>query len=250
MLKLGGCVLSVVLLAVSAQLPAAVVTDDFNDNSRVGQWTLVQDEPTKLWLDETNERLELRAAGPISSATDALYLSNGAGGFQVKTDTDFRVSIDYSFTSYSGTGLIALDLGIGKDLDGKDSAAVAFARSNNVVLDKGLGAAYRVSDVQSVVPIGYVGMAGTLSLTYTSASDRLTLGDGSNSTNLDGLVKGQWNADEVWVSFGGRGDGLTLAGGNAYLDNLVVTGNIVPEPATLFVMLAAGLPALLKRRRS
>ncbi|HUT61800.1 MAG TPA: hypothetical protein VNA25_28510 [Phycisphaerae bacterium] len=247
MLKLGSCLLSVVLLAVSASSPAAVVTDNFNDNSRSSQWTLVEDDPTKLWLAEANERLELCAASPTSSTTDALYLSNGTGGFQVKTDSNFTISIDYSFTSYSGTGLIGLDLGIGKDIDGNDSAAVAYFRSNTLG-DQALGAAYRVSDVQSTVFIGYVGTTGTLSIAYNSAIDRLTLGDGNNSTNLDNLVKGQWSADQVWVSFGGRGNGLTLANGNAYLDNLVVTGDIVPEPATLS-LLALSLP-LLKRRRT
>jgi hypothetical protein len=38
-----------------------------------------------------------------------------------------------------------------------------------------------------------------------------------------------------------------LSGRQALMDNLDITA--IPEPATLFVMMAAGLPALLKRRR-
>ncbi len=252
MLKLEGCLLGAVLLAASAYSPAGVVTDDFSDGSRSSQWTLVQDSPTTLWLDETAGHLELRAASPTSPATDALYLSNGADGFQIKTDSDFAVSIDYSFASYSGSGLIGLDLGIGKDLDGQDSAAVAYFRSDSVAFgtpEKALAAAYRVNDVQYPVPIGYAGTTGTLSLTYNSALDRLTLGDGVHSTDLGGLVKGQWNADRVWVSFGGRGSGLTLASGSAWLDNLVVTGDIIPEPATLSLLGLCGL-AIIRRRRN
>ena len=118
-------------------------------------------------------------------------------------------------------------------------------------MDKGLGAAWRVNDVQQEVPITYANLSGTLTVIYDSSIDRLTLGldDGVHTTHLDNLVKGQWNADRVWVSFGGRGEGLTLASGDAYLDNLLVNGTSVaaPEPGSL-VLLALGGFGLLSRR--
>ena len=97
----------------------------------------------------------------------------------------------------------------------------------------------------------FFGNSGTFTANYTSATDRLTLGVGGNTTNIDGVVRGQWNADQVWVSFGGRGNGLNLASGNAYLDNFTATGDIIaaPEPATLALVAVGGLGALLRRRR-
>lgn len=228
---------------------AAVITDDFNDNAMSTAYTLIQDEPNALWLEETNQRLELRSSGPGSSANDAIYLTNGSAGYQLLTNSDFQITIDYSYTSFGGTGSIALDLGIGRDLDGKDSAAVALNRSSTGFLDLGLGAAWRVNDVQQTLPLGYVGTSGTMLVAYQASIDRLTLGlSGGVTTNRDNLVKGQWNADKVWVSFGGRGEGLTLASGEAYLDNLLVDGTI-PEPATL-ALLTVGAVALVRARRS
>ncbi|MCX5673981.1 MAG: PEP-CTERM sorting domain-containing protein [Planctomycetota bacterium] len=245
------------LMAMSVPAVANTFQDNFGDNAMGPQWTLVQDDPPRLWLEETLGRLELRAAAPVSSSTDALYLSNGAGGLQLKVSSDFTVSIDYNFSAFSGTGGIALDLGIGRDLAGTDAAAVAYLRYNvptdplSPLKDRALGAAYRVGGAQQEVPIALsFPDSGTLTLHYDSAADQLTLGAGASTTILANLVKGQWNADTVWVSFGGRGDGLTLAGGNAYLDNLSVTGDIiaVPEPATLALVALGGL-AVLRRRR-
>ena len=249
MLRLARC-LSGALLVMAVSVPAAAAVDDnFDDNSMSSMWTLVQDDPARLWLEETNQRLELRANQPLSASNDALYLSDGPVGFQIKTSSDFAVSIDYSYTGFTGTGSIALDLGIGRDVAGTDSAAVAYFRSSNFILDGALGAAYRVSNVETVIPINYVGNVGTFTVSYASAIDRLTLGAGLDTIDLDGLVKGQWNADKVWVSFGGRGDGLVLASGDAFLDNLTVTGDyvIIPEPAGLALLLA-GSALLLKRR--
>lgn len=244
------CVPFLLLMALSGPAPAAIV-DNFDDNSMSSMYALIEDDPNKLWVEEANQRLELRSSGPGSIHNDALYLSSGPSGIQLLTSSDFQISIDYSFTSFSGTGGVALDLGIGRDLAGTDSAAVAFYRSSTAIMDMGLGVAWRVNDVQQELPIGYVNSSGTLTVVYDSSIDRLTLGldDGVHTTNLDNLVKGQWGADRVWVSFGGRGEGLILASGEAYLDNLLVDGTwiVIPEPGSL-VLLALGGFGLLSRR--
>lgn len=233
------------LMVLSGPAAAATITDDFNDNSMSTAYALIEDDPNALWLEETNQRLELRSAGGGVSSNDAIYLTNGPVGYQLLTANDFQITIDFSFTAFTGTGTIAADLGIGRDLDGKDSAAVAFLRSSNGVIDMGLVAAWRVNDVQQEGPIGYANPSGTFKIAYDSSLDRLTLGlnDGVTTTNLDNLVKGQWSADKVWVSFGGRGEGLTLASGNAYLDNLAVDGEyiVIPEPAALSLLAVGGL---------
>jgi hypothetical protein len=254
MLRFGLCLSCVLLLATAATPAVAAISDNFSDNSTGGQWTLVQDSPAKLWLAETNQRLELRALDPTNSSDDALYLSSGASGFQLKTSSDFSASIDYNFGAFTPAtgGSIALVFGIGRDLAGTDSAAIGYSRSTTPLLNGALGAAYRVADVQTNVLIAlFFANSGTFTVNYTSTTDRLTLGANGSTTNIDGVVKGQWNADQVWASFGGRGNGLNLASGNAYLDNFTATGNIVaaPEPATLSLLALGGMGALARRRR-
>lgn len=243
------------VLAMSGSATAAII-DDFNDNATSSMWSVVQDDPSKLWVDEANGRLELRSAGSGSPSNDALYLSNGVTGFMLKTDANFRIDIDFSFTGYSGTGLIALDLGIGRDLAGTDSAAIAFARSSSLPGFGALGAAYRVNDVQTEVLITATSvLTGSFIITYDSSADELKLGldDGNpaHAITLSNMVQGQWSASTVWVSFGGRGNGLTLGGGDAYLDNLVVTGDSipVPEPASASLLLLGAVGLLRNRKK-
>ena len=66
------------------------------------------------------------AANPSSPNTDALYLSNGSSGFTLSTADDLSIAIDYSFTSFVSSvdgGALGLVFGVGRDLDGTDSAA-------------------------------------------------------------------------------------------------------------------------------
>ena len=97
------CVALLLLMALSGPA-AAAIADDFNDNSISSMYALIEDDPGKLWLGETNQRLELRSSGPGSSNNDALYLSSGTSGFQLLTSSNFQISIEYSFASFSGTG--------------------------------------------------------------------------------------------------------------------------------------------------
>lgn len=242
-------------MAMSAAAIAAANGDNFSDNSQSNQWSLIEDDHAALWLSETNQRLELRAAGGGASTNDALYLSSGAGGFKLGTASDLSASIDYRFAYSAGagdSGTLAIVFGIGRDLAGTDSAAIGYSRSTNFLLDHAVGVAYRVGGDQKTVAMGWdVATSGTFTLSYTAASDRLTFGNGTFSTNLDGLVQGQWHADTVWLSFGGRGSGLTAGSGDAYLDNFSVTGDIIaaPEPATLALLAFGGLGLVARRRK-
>ncbi len=244
------------------------MSDDFNDNTRGPQWSLVEDVPLSesngLGVLEQGQRLEAIAEAPQSQSTDALYLSNGTAGFKLATDTDFEIAIEYSFPANAGSGTshgdaMLLVLGVGRDLDGTDSAAMGFGYTNFLgSILGGLAAGYRVNDVQTLVPISGGSSAGTLVVSYDASEDDLTLGDGTNTFVLADTVSnpGQWNADELFVSFGVRGNGFTLASGDAWLDNFDMrSGRLVavPEPSVLALLACGGLAGLVmwrpRRRR-
>lgn len=232
------------------------LSDNFNDNALGSYWTLLEDSHSTLSLVEQNNRLEVIASSPSSLSTDAIYLSNGLNGFQISTSHDFLISIDYSYTGIAipGSGLfdaISLVLGVGRDLDGTDSAAIGVAPLFNTLYT---GAAFRTDDVQTPAPIGSAPTSGTMFVSYDAETDDLLLGlmTIGRSFKLEDTVVGKWNASSLWVSFGARGNGYTLVSGNASLDNFQITeGGVtpVPEPATSTLFLAAGAICLWRRLR-
>lgn len=254
--KLSGSVLLVAALAVtSAPVAAATISDSFTGTAPSAYWSVLQDAPAQLWLEQ-DDRINVLSSAAGSASNDAIYLSDGASGFRLRTDSDFVITIDYDVTTFTGSGLIALNLGVGNDLDGQDSAAIGFVCSSNPLLNQLLVPAYRINDVETSVPMVPVASSGTLLVQYDSAVDILTLGldDGISfhRVKLPGLVRTTWNATSLWVAFGARGQGLVFSSGDATLDNLTINGHFtaVPEPATLAMILAGGALAMLRRRRS
>lgn len=233
---------------------AWAVTDDFSDNLIGPEWTLIEDSPT-LSLVEQNQRLEVIANAPPSANIDAIYLSNGSSGFRLSTQNDFLISINYNYIGYQSVGqltdILSLVLGVGRDVDGTDSAAIGVGLSGLGVL--GYGAAYRVNDGQTEVPIGVAPPAsGTMQVSYDALGDDLTLAlDGVGSYTLMDTVAGIWNADALWVSFGARGQGHTLASGDAWLDSFeVVDGDVLPVPEPAMGMLLLAGAAFFRRKRA
>ena len=229
-------------------------SDNFNDNAIGSQWTLLEDSPATLSLLEKNQRLEVIASAPPTADIDAIYLSNGANGFELSTEDDFKISIDYSYTSFQALGgqldILSLVLGVGRDLDGTDSAAIGVGLSGIGIL--GYAAAYRTDDNQTTEALGFPAETGNIYVSYDASADDLILGlTEGNSHLLDDTVVGIWNADSLMVSFGARGMGHTLVSGNASLDNfLIESGTIItiPEPATATLLLLAATLGLTRRR--
>lgn len=240
---------------------ATVYDDNFNDNAMGSQWTLLSDDAAHLNLAEQNQRLEMIADAPASSATDALYLSNGPAGFRLSTAQDFHITIDYSFTGYSlagGNGMaLALDFGVGRDLDGTDSAAVGVGyATENIgfpITVQGAVIGYRTDDVETQSPYLLPPSTGTFDIAYDAAGDDLTLGiEGTSiSSTLADTVRGVWGANDLLVSFGARGNGFSTTSGDAWLDNFtILEGTTVPEPMSSALLGFGAAGMLLKRRRA
>ena len=230
------------LLATLALIPLAhaQLSDNFDDNSTGPQWSLVTDAPGDLDLTETNARLEATSTPSTNPNNDALYLSD----FHLSTASDFEIAIGYSFTTASPQNItgsaLTLVFGVGRDLDGTDSAAVGFGYLTREffgtpISAAGAGGAHRTSDTQTEVVLGFAPDTGTFVITYNTAADRLTLGDGTLSFTLDNKVRGArpggWNASSLLVSFGIRGSGFTVSPGDATLDNFTVrSGHVLSSP--------------------
>jgi hypothetical protein len=232
------------------------ISDDFNDNLRGSYWSLLEDSHSTLRLVEQNNRLEVIADHSLSAGTDAIYLSNGSNGFKVSTSEDFQLFIDYSYTGAASLGLgdaISLVLGVGRDLDGTDSAAIGVVLGGLPGLTlRSSVAAYRTDDDQTTEFIGAAPPSSTMFVAYDASEDTLLLGltIGGYFT-LDDTVKEKWKADSLWVSFGARGRGAALNSGNASLDNFrLAAGDMypVPEPSTM-LLFGSGIVGLMAARR-
>ena len=246
-------------LALGVARAASAQSDDFNDGLVGPQWSLVVDDPANLNIVETGGQAVVTATTGGDANNDAIYLSNGPSGFKLSTASDFSLSIDYSFPSQAGTaGLapgLALVLGVGRDLDGTDSAAVGYGYATvlpNVTVAAGVFA-FRSGDVQSPPQANLLfPSSGTLTMSYDAAADLLssTAGDALPFTLAD-TVRGVWGAGSLYVSFGARGSGIQTPAGGATLDNFLVTSGVivpVPEPALLSVV-ALGLLAPRRHAR-
>lgn len=222
-------------------LANAQTSDNFDDNLAGPQWIRLTDAPGSLDLTETNSRLEATSAPSTNPTNDALYLSD----FRLSTASDFEIAIGYTFTAASPENItgsaLTLVFGVGRDLDGTDSAAIGFGYLTrtffgNTISAAGTGGAHRTSDQQTEVVLGFGPDTGTFVVTYNAATDSLTLGDGTRSFSLDTKVRatvasGGWNASSLLVSFGIRGSGFTVGSGDATLDDFTVRyGHVLSTP--------------------
>jgi hypothetical protein len=244
--------LAIALVAATASLAPAAVNDDFNDNTRSPQWSLVADDAARLNVVEQNGRLEVISSGNGSATGDALYLSDGIAGFRMSTASSFEIAIRYSFTNFapgSGTPPLGLVFGVGKDVAGFDSAAIGISY---VGASPSYGVSHRTDDVQPALPdaFGPASATGTLVISYNAAGDDLAFAieGGATLYTLNDTVNTVWDSGDLLVSFGARGSGLITASGDAYLDDFTVrSGSVVPEPAILSAVMLIGI-GLLRRR--
>ena len=245
-------------LTLGVARAASAQSDDFDDGLVGPQWSLVVDDPANLNIAETGGKAVVTATTGGSPNNDALYLSNGPGGFRLSTASDFAMQIDYRFpapAASAGNGsAVGLVFGVGRDLDGTDSAAVGYGYATAFGLTAGSAAfAFRSDDAQSPTQTNFAAPNnGTLTLNYDADADVLSasVGGGVPFTLAD-TVRGVWGADALYVSFGARGRGIATPAGGASFDNFLVTSGVVvpvPEPAAAGPLALALLAARRRRR--
>jgi len=228
-------------MVVAASVSYALPSDNFDDNSMdTSQWRLYEDSPTAVWLDETNERLELRSTGvrPPEWA-EAYYFGKGWG---FSPTADFSLKVDFAH------GQIPPVISGDQDWDFSIDVNLAKDPNHHVSLEAGYGvyesdsshSFFYCATVIDGVELAKgekdkVADSGTLYISYDADKDELYLSDtGYWAANawitLPGLLQGQWGGTVVFPYIGGWSDGVALGSGDAYLDNFVVdSGLVVPE---------------------
>lgn len=247
------------ILAFSSPASWGAFLDDFNDNTLGPPWTVLADDPS-LQVVEQNQRVEILSAPSNHPNNDALYLSNGTSPLLLSTADDFDISIDYSFTQVRNSPAVGSALGVvfgvGRDLDGTDSAAIGFFYQQINILSfpvtvSGIAIGHRTDDVSYLDASGVDLNTGTFRILYNASLDILTLRrEGGTSYSLSNTVQAVWNASELLISFGGRGNGFETHSSDAYLDNFTIhSGTIVPEPAFFSTCLLGGSILITRRFR-
>jgi hypothetical protein len=231
------------LTTVTTSVAAALPSDNFNDNSRnTSMWNLGEMDPCNVWLDETNQRLELRSTSVAEVwHAGAAYVANG-WGFLPTDNFSFRVDFHNSFTSNSigREWWVSVVLGLCKE--GSDLAATS---ENNVEIQAGWASEWDVNGMafdysyainspdvtDNLIPRSSTD--GTLYISYDAGADALYLSStgywDTNGFILTGLLKGTWEGVVVSPLLGGSRNGqLAVNSGDAYLDNFIVdSGTII-----------------------
>jgi len=262
----------VLVTSVSHALPL----DNFNDNVMdTSLWNLYQADPTIVWLDETNQRLELRSTG-IHTSAEADYSAN-AWGFSSTDDFSFKIDFYHGSIPPVIPGDqdwdFSVHLGLAKDWD-KDWDE---DWDNDVFLEAGYGVipgqgagehsffyvATRIDGAESEEgEKDKVAEYGTLYMSYDANKDELYLSDtgywvANAWVTIPSLLQDQWGASPVFPYIGGWSDGVALNSGDAYLDNFVVDSGtvvcvtVIPAPGALVLIgIGTGFVGWLRRRRS
>ena len=207
-------------------LPASAIEDNFNDNSRGPLWQLYEEDPDNCWVEETNQRLELRANAGVSDFV-AGYVSNR---WRLDTGDDFSLKVDFHYSLESwADGWVFFCL----------LPSLTDPRSKHVAIDAGCDDYtryfwYEMVDVSYMEEDGVPRTSdyGTLYISYNSAADELYLSyTGYGSANawitVPGLLKGRWTGDPVYVGIGGGSEYLSVGSGKAYLDNFILESGTV-----------------------
>lgn len=207
-----------------------VLRDDFSDNQRGLLWNAYVEDPNTCWVEEINQRLELRA----TDQADDDWAGYIADSWRLNPQDDFAMKIDfhYDLKTWDRGGV---NIGITPSPTNLDDRRVTigvgcvdrfayywFEKKHDLSINSSY---YWRGDTN-----------GSLYIYYTAANDTLYIGVAGYEPDdawqtFEGLLQGSWGGDPVYVYFGGFSVELAIGSGPAYLDNLLVEAGTVIEAA-------------------
>ena len=210
--------------------------DNFDDNILSDLWILVADDPTQVWLDETNGRLEAR-----STANSDCFSAYVPRQWKLSTNQDFAMQIDWHYSSlaketglFFGVNVLSqlddtyIDLNLGVDDDTGFPKTTVEASTNGNIFDDTDGIWRLVTD-----GIFYVSYNSTNDILYLSINGYWQAEDRDNGDWVfKGILKGVWNRDSVSIDIGcwdENEEGFALNSGDAYFDNFLMTEGTLIE---------------------
>ena len=206
------------------------IVDDFNDNRPGDLWQLYGPDPCNCWLEEVNQRLELRATTK-AQGTEALYLDNN---WQIDPGSSFSFRVSWHVGLAAGeTGWVVL--GLTPDINDLNARHLRFEAGCDRT---GPYLWYEALD-GSQKPMNGLGRRendGVLYVSYDAAVGELYLsnvGYGARDAwaKIPGLLEIAWGGAPLRLFLGGGSNGLQIDSGDVWLDDFVVDSGDFTAPA-------------------
>ena len=204
-----------------------ILRDTFNDNKMASMWRKWADDVNNCWVTEVNNRLEVQATADAAEAFSGYV----AHAWRIDPANDFTMKVEFHVDTmdYPRSWV---SLGVTPDGDKPrnrrvsiDAQCVNRCKSYRYECKAGLSIDTSVTERSAD--------DGVLYVSYNAASDTLYLSmSGYGEENawgiFEGILKGEWAGQPLYVFAGGGSDGDTLSTGHVYLDNLEVeTGTVI-----------------------
>jgi len=208
-------------LALTDLVEPQTVSDDFDDNGPGIMWSVLADDPGNCYLDETNQRLELRATAK-SDSDSAFYVSKG---WAIDPAVDFSFQVDYRQDLGLRSG-VSLSILLTPDDEYTASQRIEFGTGSGSLYPH-----YQVSalnDSGSYYKKNYRSQSsGTLYVSYDASNDNLYLsyrgyGAGNAWATVKGYLQDGWDGRRVNIGLGGSSAQVRIDSGEAYFDNFAI----------------------------
>ena len=212
--------------------PSSDYIDDFNDNTMGSIWTLMAPSEPNFWLDETNQRLEVRSTGIVDDG--AVYAPNG---WYLDTSQNFGLKIRF-YNEVESVTWSELLLALGEPSDIFDNHLQFSVCCLDLWGHTGPHFYYELMQEGIEVEELYIQRVlddGWIYVSYDTVLDELYFGINGYGPNnafktVSGLLKGDWAGKHIGPHIGGSSDHVEILSGKAYWDDLIIDyGKIITE---------------------